>query len=152
MPIDPDKAKAWAFPPITTTVERGRLRLFAQAIGENDPIYSAVDSARRAGYPDLPIPPTFLFSLELETPEPLRYLSELGVDLRQVLHGEQSFTYHAVACAGDTLTLRPRIVDVYSKKGGALQFLIKQTDITRDGDLLAEASTVIIVRDPEARP
>jgi hypothetical protein len=96
------------------------------------------------------VPPTFFFSLELEPPGPFGYLTALGIDLQRMLHGEQSFTYHAVAHAGDTLTLRPRIVDVFTKKGGALEFLIKKTDIARDGEPIAEAITTIVVPHPEA--
>ena len=150
MAIDAAKATALELAPITVDVERGRLRFFAAAIGETDPVYSDVHAAYQAGHADLPVPPTFFFSLELEAPDPMGYLGELGVDLRHVLHGEQSFTYHAIAHAGDTLTLRPRIVDVYSKKGGALEFLVKKTEITRDGELVAEATAVIVVRHPEA--
>jgi hypothetical protein len=150
MAVDPDKALALDLPPITVDVERGRLRAFARAIGETDSVYSDVDTAAGAGHRDLPVPPTFFFSLELEAPDPMGYLTDLGVDLRRVLHGEQSFTYLSLAHAGDTLTLRPRIVDAYSKKGGALDFLVKKTDITRDGELVAEVTAVIVVRNPEA--
>jgi hydroxyacyl-ACP dehydratase HTD2-like protein with hotdog domain len=66
-----------------------------------------------------------------------------------VLHGEQAFTYHRPAHAGDTLTLQRRIVDVYAKKGGALEFLVKQTDVHRGTELIAEARSVIVVRNPE---
>ncbi|MQA62570.1 MAG: MaoC family dehydratase [Actinophytocola sp.] len=151
MAIDVDKAKALRLAPVTVTVERGRLRFFAKAIGESDAVYSDVTAAQRAGHPDLPVPPTFFFSLELERPDPFGYLDKLGIDLRRVLHGEQSFTYHSLAYAGDTLIVRPRIVDAFSKKGGAMEFLIKQTDITRDGELVAEATSTIIVRNPEVK-
>lgn len=146
MPIDTEAALALPFAPITVDVERGRLRLFATAIGETDPLYTDPSAARRAGHPDLPVPPTFFYSLELETPAPFAYLDALGVDLRRVLHGEQSFRYHRMAHAGDTLTLRPRIVDVYAKKGGALEFLVKQTGISRGGEEIAEMSSVLVVR------
>ncbi|MFD7845611.1 MaoC family dehydratase N-terminal domain-containing protein [Nocardia sp. NPDC059764] len=149
MPIDTAAALELPLDPVTVYVERGRLRLFAKAIGETDPLYTDVAAARQAGHPDLPVPPTFFFSLELEAPDPFAYLTALGVDLRRVLHGEQSFTYHRPAHAGDTLTLQPRIVDVYSKKGGALEFLVKQTGISRGEELVAEASSVIVVRNPE---
>ncbi|MFF0496490.1 MaoC family dehydratase N-terminal domain-containing protein [Nocardia aobensis] len=149
MPIDTEAALALPFDPITVDVERGRLRLFAKAIGETSPIYTVVDAARQAGHPDLPVPPTFFYSLELETPDPFGYLAALGVDLRRVLHGEQSFAYHRPAHAGDTLTLRPRIVDVYSKKGGALDFLVKHTSISRGAEPVAEATSVLVVRNPE---
>ena len=108
-------------------VERGRLRFFAKTIGLTDPIYLDVDAARRAGHRDLPVPPTFLSnSLELELPDPLGWLAALGGDLTTTTHAEQAFTYHALAYAGDSLVLRRRIVDVYTKKGGALEFVVKQ--------------------------
>jgi hypothetical protein len=150
MAVDADMAKALPLEPVTVTVERGRLAFFARATGQTDPAYFDLSAAKAAGHPDLPVPPTFFFSLELESPDPFGYLTALGVDLRRMLHGEQSFTYHAVAHAGDTVTLRPRITDVFAKKGGALEFLIKKTDVTRDGELIAEATTTIVVPHPEA--
>ncbi|MEV6424635.1 MaoC family dehydratase N-terminal domain-containing protein [Streptomyces sp. NPDC051662] len=150
MTIDPGKATALVFDPLTVRADRGRLALFARTIGETDPVYTDLHAAQQAGHRDLLIPPTFYFSLELEAPDPFGYLTEIGIDLRTILHGEQSFTYHSLAHAGDTLTLRPRISEVYSKKGGALEFLVKRTDITRDRDLVAEATSVLVVRHPEA--
>ena len=43
-----------------------------------------------------------------------------------MLHGEQEFSYHAMAYAGDELTARSRVTDVYEKKGGALEFLVRR--------------------------
>ncbi len=137
-------------PPSTLAVDAGRLRFFAKAIGETDPVYVDRAAAAAAGHPDLPVPPTFLMGIELEQPDPFAWLAELGVDLRRVLHGEQAFTYHSIAHAGDTLISAARIWDVYSKKGGALDFIVKQSTITRtDGSLVAEATGVIVVQNPE---
>jgi acyl dehydratase len=149
--FDEAKARAYAFEPITVTVDRGRLAFFARATGQADPVYTDLAAARAAGHPDLPVPPTFFFGLELELPDPFGYLAALGIDLRQVLHGKQSFAYHALAYAGQALTLRSRITGVTVRNGGTMVLLVKTTDITRDGDLVAEASSTIIVRDPEAR-
>jgi acyl dehydratase len=148
--IDRAQALALQLPPLDVEVERGRLRFFARATGQTDQVYLDLEAAKRAGHRDLPVPPTFFFSLELEAADPLGWLTVLGVDLRRVLHGEQAFDYTAPAHAGDTLTLRPRIVDVFAKKGGALEFVVKQTDITRDGEPIAQARSVIVVRNPEA--
>lgn len=148
MTIDPDRAKALELALTTVEVERARLRFFAKAIGETNPIYSELDAAKQTGHPDLPVPPTFFFSMELESPAPFAYLADLDVDLQRVLHGEQSFTYHSLVHAGDTVTLQPKIVDVFSKKGGAMEFLVKQTDIRRGRELVAEATATIIVRNP----
>jgi acyl dehydratase len=136
--------------PLTVEVERGRLRLFAKAIGSDDPVYTDVDAARAAGHPDLPVPPTFLFCLELERPDPFAFLASIGVDLRRVLHGEQAFAYERPAYAGDRLTFASRIADVYDKKGGALEFLVRETDVTRDGEAIARMTSTTIVRNPEA--
>jgi N-terminal half of MaoC dehydratase len=138
-------------PPITLTVDAGRLRFFAKAIGETNPVFTELEMAKAAGHRDLPVPPTYLFGIELESPDPFAWLAGIGVDLRRVLHGEQSFTYHSTAVAGDVLTATPRIGNVYSKKGGALEFIEKASTVTREnGDLVAELKTVIVVRNPEA--
>jgi acyl dehydratase len=138
-------------PATTLTVDAGRLRFFAKAIGETNPLYTDVEAAKAAGYADLPVPPTFLFSIELENPDQFRWVVDQGIDPRFVLHGEQSFTYHSIAHAGDTLTATPRIVDVYSKKGGVLEFIVKNTAVTRaDGSAVADLETVIVVRNPGA--
>jgi acyl dehydratase len=138
-------------PATTLTVDAGRLRFFAKAIGETNPLYTDVDAAKAAGYADLPVPPTFLFSIELENPDQFRWAADQGIDPRFVLHGEQSFTYHSIAYAGETLTATPRIVDVYSKKGGALEFIVKNTAVTRaGGSAVADLETVIVVRNPGA--
>ena len=134
----------------TLAVDSGRLRFFAKAIGETDPVYLDEGAAFAAGHPGLPVPPTFLMAIELEQADPFAWLTDLGVDLRRVLHGEQAFTYHSVAHAGDVLTSTPRIRDVYTKKGGALDFIVKESSITRaDGSLVAECTGVIVVQNPE---
>jgi len=152
MYIDRDRALRHPIASMPFEVERGRLRFFARTIGLSDPVYSDLDAARRAGHRDLPVPPTFLSnSLELELPDPLGWLAELGGDLSKTTHAEQSFNYHTLAYAGDSLVLQRRIVDVYTKKGGALEFVVKQTDVKRGDETLAEIFFVIALRHPEVQ-
>jgi len=67
-----------------------------------------------------------------------------------VLHGGQDFTYHRVAYAGERLTATSTIADVYSKRGGALEFVVKKTAVTDEsGSPVAELTTTIVVRHPE---
>mgnify|MGYP002776324027 CR=1 FL=1 len=150
MYIDREQALRHKIAPMPFEVERGRLRFFAETIGLTDPIYSDLEAARKAGHRDLPVPPTFLSnSLELQLPNPLGWLAELGGDLTKTTHAEQSFTYHAMAYAGDELVLQRKIVDVYTKKGGALEFVVKQTDVMRGDEKLAEIQFVIALKHPE---
>lgn len=141
------KAIGTELPSVAVRIDSARLRFFAKAIGETDSVYLDTQAARAAGHPDLPVPPTFFFGLELEHPESWRWVQDLGIDVRRVLHGEQSFTYHSVAHAGDVLVARPRIADIYSKKGGALDFIVKKTDVIReDSSAVAELTSVLVVR------
>ncbi|MBE2277507.1 MAG: MaoC family dehydratase N-terminal domain-containing protein [Rhodobacteraceae bacterium] len=151
MYVDRDMALALALEPIPVEVERGRLRLYAKAIGETNPVYTDVAAARAQGYPDLPAPPSFLGNaVELDIPEPLSWMSAVGIDITSTLHGEQSMVYHKMVFAGDSLLLARRIVDVYVKKAGTLEFVVKRTDVLRGNDLVAEAYCSIAVLHPEA--
>ena len=134
-------------PPFAVEVEKGRLRFFAQATGQTDPVYLDEAAARAAGHPGLPVPPTFLFCLEMESPNPAAIRELLGMDYRRLLHGEHGFTYHAMAYAGDTLRYEQRIADIYDKKGGALEFVVRQTRVSNQRDeLVAELRCVTVVR------
>ena len=133
--------------PLEVTIERGRLRHFAKAIGETDPLWCDEAAAHAAGYPALPVPPTFLFCLEMERPDPYDWFAECGIPLGKVLHGEQSFTYHAPCHAGDVLRFEGEIVDVYAKKGGALEFIVQRHRVTnQQGVLVAEFDRTLVVR------
>jgi acyl dehydratase len=136
-------------PSHSALVELGRLQFFAKAIGQTDPIYSDVAAANAAGHPTLPVPPTFLFCLEMASPDPAYLRNLLGIDLKRLLHGEEGFTYHRMAYAGDTLTFEPRIEDIYDKKNGALDFVIRITRVTNQrGEHVADLRAVIVQRNP----
>ncbi len=134
-------------PPFKAEVEKGRLRLFAKAIGETDPIYFDEQAARAAGHASLPVPPTFFFCLEMERADPYDWFHELGMPLGRVLHGEQSFTYHRTAYAGETLTFSAELLDIYEKKNGALQFLVQRNFVSdASGAPVAEFDRTIVIR------
>jgi len=136
-----------ALPPFTAVADAARLRFFAKATGQTDPIYRDEAAARDAGHPGLPLPPTFLFCLEMDAPDPAAMRTLLGIDYRKVLHGEQSFRYHAMAHAGERLSFAPRIADIYDRKGGALEFVVRETEVKKaDGTRVAELKTVTVVR------
>ena len=67
--------------------------------------------------------------------------------LPKVLHGEQRFTYHAMAYAGDTLAFQQRIADIYAKKGGLLEFVVRETRVTNQrGAHVADLQSITVVR------
>jgi len=134
-------------PPSVLMVDRTRLQFFAKAIGETDPVYTDLAAARAAGYPDVPAPPTFLFAAELDSGANMQLLADLDIPLSKLLHGEQSFRYRQAVCAGDTVTVQSSISDIYDKKGGKLEFVVKNSRVTNQrGELVAELGTVLVVR------
>ena len=141
------------FAPYTVPVEAGRLRFFAKATGQTDPVYFDLEAARASGHPDLPVPPTFLFCLEMESPNPAALRELLGLDYRNLLHGEQGFVYHRLAYAGDRLNFEPRIEDIYVRKGGALEFVLRQTRVSNQhGQEVADLRCVTVLRHLQATP
>jgi acyl dehydratase len=135
------------FPERFVDVEAGQLRFFAKATGETNPVYYDADAARAAGHPDLPAPPTFLFSLDLQSNANASTLTLLDVDIGTILHGEQHFEHRALIHAGDRIKLTTRLVDLYDKKGGALEFIVQETvGENQRGDPVGLHRSVTVVR------
>ncbi len=137
----------YVFSPIAIEVEKGRLRFFSKAIGNDDPIYTDEEAAKLAGHPSLPVPLTFLFCLEMDRENPLDFLDLLNIDISRILHGEQEFICHAMAYAGDQITFSNRISDIYERKGGALEFIVIDTDaVNQRGVRVGQMRRVIAVK------
>jgi acyl dehydratase len=135
------------FPSHTAEVEKSALRLFAKVIGETDPVYTDESAARAAGHRSLLAPPTFLLGLELSRPNALAWLQEIGANPSRILHGGQSFAYHAAVCAGDVITFETHLADIYDKKDGALEFILRKSLATnQDGQCVAALAALIVHR------
>jgi hypothetical protein len=78
-----------------------------------------------------------------------KIFDDLGVELHQLLHVSQSFTYHSHLRLGDRVTSRASIQKINSRKlGGSLVvFLELRNQFLRKGELIAEASGSVIVRE-----
>jgi acyl dehydratase len=137
-----------SFTPVTARVEEGRLRYFFETLKETNPVFRDAETARGQGYAAPPVPPTYLFCLEMmDATAPFEFMTALDIDIARVLHGEQSFVYHAPVVVGDTLTFKPRVASVTDKKGGAMTLIVVETPVTNQhGVIVAETSRTIVVR------
>ena len=110
-------------------IERGPVRVFADALGDDDEAYRA-DGA--------PVPPTFPFVMPYwgsmgtggAAGLPIEKLRGPG---RAILHGEQAFEYFRWPKVGDVLEGTGEITDVYEKErsnGGKLEFYVTETEWT----------------------
>ncbi|MEP4146143.1 MAG: MaoC family dehydratase N-terminal domain-containing protein [Halioglobus sp.] len=143
-----DKSKiGHDFPSFAVDVEKGRLRFFAMAIGETNPIYTDERAAKAAGYPAIPAPPTYMFSVDLDGPELMPIIGLLDLDIGRVLHGSQEFDYLGQIYAGDRITQQSKIVDIYDKKGGALEFVVQESSYSnQNGELVGKARQTLVYR------
>ncbi|CAN7773881.1 MaoC family dehydratase N-terminal domain-containing protein [Cupriavidus necator] len=131
----------------TADAETGRLRFFAKATGETNPVYTDEAAARDAGHPALPVPPTFLMCLNSGIGDMRANLEILQLDLGRILHAEQAFDYHRMAYAGDSLHFETKIEDIYDKKGGALHFVVQATRVTnQNGEHVADLRSTLVER------
>jgi acyl dehydratase len=131
--------------PVVLHVERGKIREFARAIQDDDPLY--VDEAHASAVAGGLMPPvTFLATLAHW--DDGRGRPRLGLDLRRVLHGEQEYEFLGPIYAGDTLTAVSRVVDAYEKpgrRGGTMTFYVTETAFTNQrGEPVARARQVTI--------
>ncbi|MBR0874828.1 MaoC family dehydratase N-terminal domain-containing protein [Bradyrhizobium tropiciagri] len=140
------------FTSVTARVEPGRLRFFLDTLGEANPVYRDETAARAAGFSAAPVPPTYLFCLEMmDATVPFEFLTALDIDLGRVLHGEQRFDYRAPVVVGDVLTFKPRVTGVTDKKGGAMTLIVIETEVTNHAGVhVADLSRTVVVRN--ARP
>jgi hypothetical protein len=90
------------FEAFTSNVEKGRLRFFANSIGETNPIYSDEDAARDAGHPALPAPPTFTMVLDTDGPElwPMLSLLKMDIGLHNSTLSDPRYLRQKKWCAG----------------------------------------------------
>ncbi|GAA4621277.1 MaoC family dehydratase N-terminal domain-containing protein [Actinoallomurus vinaceus] len=133
-----------AFPPSEPyEVTRLKIREFADAIGDLNPIYRDAEAAKSAGHPDVIAPPTFPIVISITgagLTDP-----ELGLNYSMVVHGEQRFEYVRPLHAGDVVTAESKIAGIRSI--GRNERLELQTVIkTVDGEHVCTAHNVIIER------
>lgn len=127
-------------------VEHGQLKLFAKAIQETNPIYFDQAAAQAAGHRDILAPPTFGNCLKLLAPSKDLSYESLGIDYKKLLHAEEKIDSLLPIYAGDRLTLTTEVIDMYEKKGGALEFLVMRTSIHRQGELVQNLTGTVVMR------
>ncbi len=135
-----------SFPPFTVEVERGRIKHFAQAIGESSAIYRDEEAAIAAGYKTIPAPPTFPMVIDFEG-QFAPIVKYLNLDIGKILHGSQAFDYKETIYAGDNITMTQTIQDIYAKQEAALEFVVLENSyVNQHKVLVAQAFQTLIYR------
>jgi acyl dehydratase len=132
--------------PVTMHVERGKIREFARAIKDDDPMYFDEAHATREAGGIMP-PVTFLQTVTHWDNDGSSRV-RVPFDLKRVLHGEQEYEFLKPIHAGDVLTAVSRIVDIYEKpgkRGGSMSFAVTEIEYKNErGELVARARHITI--------
>jgi acyl dehydratase len=137
------------YAPYVVTVERGKIKEFARAIGDLNPAYLDDRVAQASEWGDIVAPPTFATTFRDEHADTSAFLRELGTDISRVLHGEQEFELFRPIQPGHTYVCRPRVLDIYEKTGrsGPMAFVVRETTITdRQNEIVGTMRHITVVR------
>ena len=146
--IDPKVKQGVQLGPVTVTAQD--IQSFAEAMGDLNPLYTDVETARAAGYPDVIAPPMFCMRMRggkllPEVPLPSGFMS---------LHAGQEIEFHDEILAGQTYTITARVADVYEKTGrsGPMEIIVRESTITdATGRTIVTIRERQIVRSPEKK-
>jgi acyl dehydratase len=126
-------------------VELGKIREFARAVKDDNPLYFDSERAGRELGGVVP-PPTFTMTLALWDDGGGR--PALNLDLRRLLHGEQEFEYLRPIHPGDVLTSTTRVADVFEKggsRGGTMKFVVLESEfVNQKGETVLRSRSTLI--------
>jgi len=113
-------------PAFEMAIERGKIKEFAEAIGDDNPIYRDPAYAQKSPFGQILAPPTFAATKAFwRTGGSNAEIA--GLDNRFVLHGEEEYEYFKPIIAGEILTCRGKITEAYEKagkRGGKMTFVV----------------------------
>ncbi|MGH8014114.1 MAG: MaoC family dehydratase N-terminal domain-containing protein [Candidatus Binataceae bacterium] len=129
----------------TFPIEWSKVREFARAIKDPNPVYFDPEAAKRE-CGGIPVPPTFLqaaaFWQDADSTPTMHF------DMRRILHGEQEFEFFEPILVGDVLTGTSRIADLYEKeggRGGKMTFLVMEIEYrNQKGEKVAVARSTLV--------
>ncbi len=144
MSVNPDVIGK-TFPPDLYAVGREKIREYASAVGETNPLHHDLGAAREAGYPDLVAPPMFCVVYAGRAVIPALFDPEVGMDFARMVHGAQEFLWHELVVAGDEITTRAQLLDV-SDKGGMRFYVFESVSENERGERVVTGTWTNIVR------
>ena len=132
------------YDPVTFEVDADRIRQYAEAVHEDNPVHHDADAARDAGFRDVVAPP--MFAVVYSAPamgQPI--WDAIGEALPRMVHGGQEFVWGEPVCAGDSITTETTIKEIYEKDGKGF-YVFESVSTNQDGQEVVRATWTNIVR------
>ena len=122
-----------------------KIREFATAIGDDNPISHLTAAARAAGHRAVVAPPTFAIAVVAGAQDAVIHDPALGLDFSRVVHGDQGFVHHRPILAGDVLTCTV-YVDAIRALGSNDVLTLRAELIDADGAAVTTAVSSLVAR------
>ena len=133
------------YAPTTYAVGREKVREYANAVGETNPLYLDVEAARAAGHDDVVAPPMFAVVYTVPSVMPVFFDPDLGIDFSRLVHGGQEFTWGPLVIAGDEISTTLTVADISAR--GRNSFFVFETNSTNQrGETVCVGRWTNIVR------
>jgi acyl dehydratase len=144
MPVD-TKAAGKAYEPKVYAVGREKVREYANAVGETNPVHLDLEAARAAGYADVVAPPMFAVVYSAPAMAPAVLDPEVGLNLAMMVHGGQEFAWGKPVVAGDEITTTASVKDI-SERDGKGFYVFETVSTNQNGETVATGTWTNIVR------
>ena len=138
-------AKGKRFPPFEYEVGKEKVREYALAVGEENPVYFDRAAAKAAGLRDIPAPPMFAVVYSAGAMGPAILDPEVGIDFALMVHGGQEFVWGEPVCSGDAITTVAECKDIFEKDGKGF-YVFESVSTNQDGAEVVRATWTNIVR------
>ena len=133
------------FAPVTYVVGREKVREYALAVGETNPVHLDPDAARAAGHRDVVAPPMFATVYTSPAIGPAFFDPDVGMDFARMVHGEQEFAWGPLVVAGDEITTEVEVVEI-AERGGMGFYVFESRSDNQDGARVCTGTWTCIVR------
>jgi acyl dehydratase len=134
-----------SYDPVVYAVGREKIREFAAAVGETNPLHQDVETARAAGYADVVAPPMFAVVYASRSVAPALFDPEVGLNFAMMVHGAQEFRWGPVVVAGDEISTVTTVKDI-SERGGMEFFVFESVSKNQAGETVCTGTWTNIVR------
>src|SRR3954454_18954942 len=144
MPVN-TQATGKSYPPTVYAVGREKIREFAQAVGETNPLHLDPEAARAAGHRDVVAPPMFAVVYSGRAMGPAILDPEVGINFALMVHGAQEFRWGSLVVAGDEITTTVTVKDI-SERAGKGFYVFESRSVNQDGEEVCVGTWTNIVR------
>lgn len=135
------------FPAVSYVIGREKIREYARAVGETNPIHHDVAVARAAGYDDVVAPPMFVVVYSSPAIEPAMFDPEIGIDFDHLVHGAQEFSWNRVLTAGEQVHTTITLDEVRTLDAANVTYYVFGAETTDDaGEVVSTGVWTNIVR------